>query len=104
MQLAAPTEDEAIVALEQLKKTVRIAFCGVMQSTPAAADGRVDARGDGGRLALSRGRRRASGRQALFLRLGAAQAADVEALQTSLALSADGPRADIHAMEVAGSA
>jgi hypothetical protein len=33
MQIAAPTEDEAIPALEQLKKTVRIAFCGVMQST-----------------------------------------------------------------------
>ena len=33
MKLAGPTEDEAIAALEQLKKTVRIAFCGVMQST-----------------------------------------------------------------------
>jgi hypothetical protein len=34
MHIAGPTEDEAIAALEQLKKTVRIAFCGVMQSTP----------------------------------------------------------------------
>ena len=33
MKLVGPTEDEAIAALEQLKKTVRIAFCGVMQST-----------------------------------------------------------------------
>jgi hypothetical protein len=33
MHFAVPTEDEAIAALDQLKKTVRIAFCGVMQST-----------------------------------------------------------------------
>jgi hypothetical protein len=33
MQFAGPTDDETIAALEQLKKTVRIAFCGVMQST-----------------------------------------------------------------------
>ena len=62
MQLAAPTEDEAIVALEQLKRTVRIAFCGVIQSTRLPPMAALSSRGDGGRLALWRGRRRASGR------------------------------------------
>jgi hypothetical protein len=37
MHIAGPTEADAVIAaLEQLKKTVRIAFCGVMQSTPLA--------------------------------------------------------------------
>jgi hypothetical protein len=36
--------------------------------------------------------------------LEAARAADVDALQTSLALSADEPRAYFRAMEIAGSA
>ncbi len=34
MQFAAPTDDETIAALDQLKRSIRIAFCGVMQSTP----------------------------------------------------------------------
>ena len=33
MQFAAPIEDETIAALDQLKRSVRMAFCGVMQST-----------------------------------------------------------------------
>ena len=52
MQFAAPTEDEAIAALEQLKRTVRIAFCGVMQSTHLPPMATLTPRGDGGRLAL----------------------------------------------------
>jgi hypothetical protein len=104
MQLAAPTEDEAIVALEQLKRTVRIAFCGVMQSTrlPPMAALSLAAMAVGslyGEVAAAhRGDRRCScGWEPRRL-------ADVEALQTSLALSADGTGADIHAIEVAGSA
>ena len=53
MQLAAPTEDEAIAALEQLKRTVRIAFCGVMQSTQLPPMAALTSCGDGGRLAVS---------------------------------------------------
>jgi hypothetical protein len=104
MQFAAPTEDEAIAALEQLKKTVRIAFCGVMQSTrlpPMAA------------LSLA-----AMAIGSLYHEVAAAHqgdnpcpcgwkprsGADVDALQTSLALSAEQPRADFHAIQVAGSA
>ena len=33
MQIAAPTDDETIAALEQMKRSIRMAFCGVMQST-----------------------------------------------------------------------
>ena len=104
MHLADPTEDEAIAALDQLKKTVRIAFCGVMQSTrlpPMAA------------LSLA-----AMAIWSLYHEVAAAhrgdnpcpcgwqprRAADVEALQTSLALSAEEPRADFHALQVAGNA
>jgi hypothetical protein len=89
MQLPAPTEDEAIAALEQLKRTVRIAFCGVMQSTrlpPMAA------------LSLA-----AMAVGSLYLEVAAAHrrdnpcpcgwqprsASDVEALQASLALSTE---------------
>jgi hypothetical protein len=104
MQIAAPTEDDAIAALEQLKRTVRIAFCGVMQSTrlpPMAA------------LSLA-----AMAIGSLYHEVAAAHrgdnpcpcgwkprsAADVEALQTSLALSAGQPRADFRAMEIVGNA
>jgi hypothetical protein len=104
MQFADPTDDEAIAALEQLKKTVRIAFCSIMQSTrlpPMAV------------LSLA-----AMAVGSLYLEVAAAhrgdnpcpcgwrprRAADVEALQTSLALSADEPRADFRAIQVAGNA
>src|ERR1700728_4542290 len=33
MQIAASNDDETIAALDQLKRSVRMAFCGVMQST-----------------------------------------------------------------------
>jgi hypothetical protein len=33
MQIAASTDDETIAALDQMKRSVRMAFCGVMQST-----------------------------------------------------------------------
>jgi hypothetical protein len=55
MHFVGPTEDETIAALEQLKKTIRIAFCGVMQSTQLPPMGC------------------ASRRQPVPLRLGAAQ-------------------------------
>jgi len=104
MQFASPMDDEALAALEQLKKTVRIAFCGVMQSTrlpPMAA------------LSLA-----AMAVGSLYLEVAAAHrgdnpcpcgwlprsASDVEALQTSLALSAEQPRANFHAIQVAGNA
>jgi hypothetical protein len=105
MKFVDPNEDEAIAALEQLKKTVRIAFCGVMQSTrlpPIAA------------LTLA-----AMAVGSIYQEVAAAHqgdnpcpcgweprsGVDVAALQTSLALSAEQqPRADLRAMEVAGAA
>jgi hypothetical protein len=100
----APIEDETIAALDQLKRSVRMAFCGVMQSTrlpPMAA------------MSLA-----ATAVGLLYLEVAAAHrgdnacpcgweprsAADVEALQTSLALAAREPRADFRAVEVLGSA
>lgn len=105
MQLAAPAEDETIAALDQLKRSVRMAFCGVMQSTrlpPLAA------------LSLA-----ATAVGLLYLEVAAAhggdnpcpcgweprRAADVEALQTSLALAAKPHRpAGFRAIQVAGNA
>ena len=104
MHVACPTDDEAIAALDQLKRSIRIAFCGVMQSTrlpPMAA------------MSLA-----ATAVGLLYLEVAAAHrgdnpcpcgwqprsASDVEALQTSLALSAEQPRANFHAIQVAGNA
>jgi hypothetical protein len=104
MQFAAPIEDESIAALDQLKRSVRMAFCGVMQSTrlpPMAA------------LSLA-----ATAVGLLYLEIAAAHsgdnscpcgweprsAADLEALQTSLALATKPPRADFHAIQVEGHA
>jgi hypothetical protein len=104
MQFAASTDDETIAALDQLKWSVRMAFCGVMQSTrlpPMAA------------LSLA-----ATAVGLLYLDVAAAhrgddactcdweprRAADVEALQTSLALAAKQPCADFREFQVAGNA
>jgi hypothetical protein len=104
MQFAAPIEDETIAALDQLKRSVRMAFCGVMQSTrlpPMAA------------MSLA-----ATAVGLLYLEVAAAHrgdnscpcgweprsAADLEVLQTSLALAAKQPRADFRAVQVAGNA
>ena len=86
MQIAAPTDYETIAALDQLKRSVRMAFCGVMQSTrlpPMAA------------ISLA-----ATAVGLLYLEVADAhrgdnscpcgwepRGADVEALQTSLALA-----------------
>ncbi len=104
MHSAGPTDDEPIAALDQLKRSIRMAFCGVMQSTrlpPMAA------------MSLA-----AMAVGSLYLEVAAAHkgddpcpcgwrprsAADVEALQTSLALATDEPHADFPAMQAAGNA
>ncbi len=104
MQFAAPVEDETIVALDQMKRSIRTAFCGVMQSTqlpPMAA------------MSLA-----ATAVGLLYLEVAAAHrgddacpcgweprsAADLEALQTSLALAMKPPRPDFRAIEVLGNA
>jgi hypothetical protein len=104
MQSAAPSDDETIAALDQLKRSIRMAFCGVMQSTrlpPMAA------------MSLA-----ATAVGLLYLEVADAhrgnnpcpcgweprRAADLEALQTSLALATRQPRADFRAIEVVGNA
>jgi hypothetical protein len=100
MQIAATPDYDAIAALDQLKRSIRMAFCGVMQSTqlpPMAA------------LSLA-----ATAVGLLYTEVAAAHrgddpcpcgweprsAADLEALQTSLALAAKPPRADFRAAQV----
>jgi len=104
MLLSASADDETIAALDQLKRSVRMAFCGVMQSTrlpPMAA------------MSLA-----ATAVGLLYLEVAAAHraesgcpcgwqprsAADIEALPSSLALAAKQPRADFRAAQVAGNA
>jgi hypothetical protein len=105
MQIAATPDYDTIAALDQMKRSVRMAFCGVMQSTrlpPMAA------------LSLA-----ATAVGLLYLEVAAAHrgadqcpcgweprnAADLEALQTSLALAAKPHRpADFHAVQVEGHA
>ena len=105
MQLAAPTEDEAIAALEQLKKTVRIAFCGVMQSThlPPMAALTLAAMAVGSLYhevaAAHRGDNRVS------LRLEAARARRMwKRCKPRSRYRPSSARADLRAMEVAGAA
>jgi hypothetical protein len=103
MQMAALNDEDTIAALDQLKISVRMAFCGIMQSTrlpPIAA------------LSLA-----ATAVGLLYTEVAAAHcgdcacpcgwqprsAADLEALQTSLALAAKPHRpADFHAVRVEG--
>jgi hypothetical protein len=104
MQIAATPDYDTIAALDQMKRSVRVAFCGIMQSSrlpPMAA------------LGLA-----ATAVGLLYFEVAAAHsgdsscpcgweprtAADLEALQTSLALAVRPPRADFHANQVEGHA
>jgi hypothetical protein len=105
MQIGATPDDDTIAALDQMKRSVRMAFCGIMQSTrlpPMAA------------LSLA-----ATAVGLLYLEVAEAHrgdsacrcgweprcAADLEALQTSLALAAKPHRpADFREVQVEGHA
>jgi hypothetical protein len=104
MQIAPTPDYDTIAALDQMKRSLRMAFCGIMQSTrlpPMAA------------LSLA-----ATAVGLLYLEVAAAHegdnscpcgwephnAADLEALQTSLALATKPHRADFHAIQVEGHA
>ena len=105
MQIAGTPDYDTIAALDQMKRSVRVAFCGVMQSTrlpPMAA------------LSLA-----ATAVGLLYTEVSAAHcgdsscpcgwepcsAADLEALKTSLALATKPHRpADFHAIQVEGHA
>jgi hypothetical protein len=105
MHIAATPDYETIAALDQMKRSIRMAFCGVMQSTrlpPMAA------------MSLA-----ATAVGLLYTEVAAAHrgdgfcpcgweprcAADLEALQTSLALAAKPPRpTELRAVQVEGHA
>ena len=104
MQIAATPDYDTIAALDQLKRSIRMAFCGVMQSTrlpPMAA------------MSLA-----ATAVGLLYVEVAAAHrgddscpcgweprsAADLEVLQTSLALAMKTHRADFDAIRVEGHA
>jgi hypothetical protein len=105
MQIAPTPDYDTIAALDQMKRSVRLAFCGIMQSTrlpPMAA------------LSLA-----ATAVGLLYTEVAAAHtgdsscpcgwepftAADLGALQTSLALAAKPPRAgDFREVQVEGHA
>jgi hypothetical protein len=104
MQFACPTDDETIAALDQLKRSVRMAFCGVMQSTrlpPMATMSLASAAVGLLYLEVAAAHRHDSGCACGWEPRGAA---DVDALQTSLALAAKEPSADFRAMKAAGTA
>jgi hypothetical protein len=104
MQIAPTPDYDTVAALDQLKRSIHMAFCGVMQSTqfpPMAA------------LSLA-----ATAVGLLYTEVAAAHrgddscpcgweprsAADLEMLQTSLALAAKPPRPDFRAALVEGDA
>jgi hypothetical protein len=104
MQFAGPTEDEAIAALDQLKRTVRIAFYSVMQSThlpPMAAMGLAAMAVGSLYHEIADAHRGENSCPCGWKPRGPA---DVAALQGSLALAVERPRADFHAVQVAGNA
>jgi len=104
MPFAAPTDDETIAALDQLKRSVRMAFCGIMQSTrlpPMAALSLAATAVGLIYLEVSEAHR---GDNACPCGWEPRSAADLEALQISLGLAAKEPRADFRAIEVEGHA
>ncbi len=104
MQFTAPSDDETIAALDQLKRSIRMAFCGVMQSTrlpPMAAMSLAATAVGLLYLEVADAHR---GDNACSCGWEPRRAADLEALQTSLALAAKPPRADFRAIEVVGNA
>lgn len=104
MQFAAPIDDETIAALDQLKRSIRMAFCGIMQSTrlpPMAALSLAATAVGLLYLEVSDAHRGDNGCPCGWEPRGAA---DLEALQISLALATRQPRADFRAIDIAGSA
>ena len=105
MQIAHSTDDETIAALDQMKRSIRMAFCGVMQSThlPPMAAMSLAATAVGLLYTEVAAAHRGDG----FCPCGwePRSAADVEALQTSLALATKQHRpVAFHAVQVEGHA
>jgi hypothetical protein len=107
MQFDALIDAEAIAALEKLQKAMRAAFCGVMQSTrlPPMAAMNLAAMAVGSLyLEVAAVHQAHCGRSACQCGWEPQGAADVEALQSSLALAAAQPSSRPNAGAVLGHA
>jgi hypothetical protein len=107
MQFDGLIDEEAIEALEKLQRAVRAAFCGVMQSTrlPPMAAMNLAAMAVGSLyLEVAEVHQAHHGTIACQCGWEPQGAADVEALQSSLALSAAQPNSRPNAIAVVGHA
>ena len=88
MQIAASTpDDDTIAALDQMKRSVRMAFCGVMQSTRLPPMAALSLAATAVGLLYTEVAAAHSGDNACPCGWEPRSAADLEALQTSLALA-----------------
>ena len=97
MKIAASTEDETIAALDQMKRSVRMAFCGVMQSTQLPPMAAMSLAATAVGLLYHEVAAAHRGDNACPCGWEPRSAADVAALQTSLALAAEQQPAPISA-------
>jgi hypothetical protein len=105
MQIAASNDDETIAALDQLKRSMRMAFCGVMQSTRLPPMAALSLAATAVGLLYNEVAAAHCGDNACPCGWEPGNAADLEALQTSLALAARPPRpVDFREFQVAGNA
>lgn len=105
MQIAASNDDETIAALDQMKRSVRMAFCGVMQSTRLPPMAALSLAATAVGLLYTEVAAAHSGNSACPCGWEPRAAADLEALQTSLALAAQlHRRTDFREVQVEGHA
>ena len=105
MQIAASNDDETIAALDQLKRSMRMAFCGVMQSTRLPPMAALSFAATAVGLLYNEVAAAHCGDNACPCGWEPRNAADLEALQTSLALAARPHRpVDFREVQVAGNA
>jgi hypothetical protein len=88
MQIAASNDDETIDALDQMKRSVRMAFCGVMQSTRLPPMAALSLAATAVGLLYTEVAEAHCGDSACPCGWEPRSAADFEALKTSLALAA----------------
>jgi hypothetical protein len=104
MQLPAPTEDETLAALDQMKRSVRMAFCGIMHSTQLPPMAALSLAATAVGLLYLEVASAHDGEGACLCGWAPRHAPDLEALKTSLALAARAPRGDFSSIQVAGRA
>ncbi|HEY1782361.1 MAG TPA: hypothetical protein VGG79_18370 [Roseiarcus sp.] len=104
MQFAASNDDDTIAALDHMKRSIRMAFCGVMQSTRLPPMAALSLAATAVGLLYLEVADAHSGDNACPCGWEPRSAADLEALQTSLGLAAKPPRANFQAIQVEGHA